>query len=358
MHEPIRLIDLGTVAPVRSQTVYHAVAHAMDGATPDTIILVAPTAPYVCIGYHQNLAQEVDLEYCQAHGLPIYRREVGGGAVYLDQNQVFAQWVFQCGRLPAALDERFMLYIRPLVETYRQLGIDAYYRPINDIQVAGRKIGGTGAMATDTADVMVGSLMFDFDMATMSRVLKVSSEKMRDKVFQSLQEYMTTMTRELGSSPERAMVVQHYIERCAAALGREITAGALNEREEALARELDERFAREEWLAMKGGTQRRGVKIHEDVRVVEAAHKAPGGLIRVTARLREGRIDDISLSGDFTVLPASAVGALEHALADAELQPDLLLARVREVYGISGIQSPGITPDDFAAAIVMAAGHS
>ena len=51
--------------------------------------------------------------------------------------------------------------------------------------------------------MLVGSLMFDFNSELMARVLKVPSEKMRDKVYQSLQEYMTTMTRELGRLPDR-----------------------------------------------------------------------------------------------------------------------------------------------------------
>lgn len=356
MARTIRLLDLGLVPPVRSQTVYHAVAHAFDAATPDTIILVAPSAPYVCIGYHQELEKEVDTAFCAAAGLPVFRREVGGGAVYLDHNQLFAQWVFRRSALPTELEARFELYIRPLVETYRRLGIEAYLRPINDVQVAGRKIGGTGAMAAGAAEVLVGSLMFDFNSELMARVLKVSSEKMRDKVFQSLQEYMTTMRRELGAAPERGAVTAIYLERCAAALGAEVVPGGLSEREEALARELDERFAGEEWLGQKGGLRQSGVKIHEDVRVVEGAHKAPGGLVRVTARLRSGRVDDVSLSGDFTIFPALAVGALEQALRGIPVEAAALGAALREAYRALSIQSPGVTPDDLVRAVLAAAG--
>jgi lipoate-protein ligase A len=42
------------VPHLESQTIYHAIAHAMDGSTPNTIALVSPDRPYVCIGYHQN----------------------------------------------------------------------------------------------------------------------------------------------------------------------------------------------------------------------------------------------------------------------------------------------------------------
>ena len=40
-------------------------AMRMTADGPDTIILIAPDRPYVCIGYHQDLAAEVDLDYCR-----------------------------------------------------------------------------------------------------------------------------------------------------------------------------------------------------------------------------------------------------------------------------------------------------
>ena len=349
---PIRLLDLGLVSAVRSQTSWHAVAYAMDAATPDTIMLVSTDQPYVCVGFHQEIEKEVDLDYCQGHGLPVLRREVGGGAVYLDSGQVFTQWVFHRRALPADVGERFRLYVRPLVDTYQALGVNATYRPINDVHVDGRKIGGTGAASIGEAEVVVGSLMFDFDFEVMARVLKVSSEKMRDKIYQSLKEYMTTLTRQLGSRPDRDVVKRLYVDQCAKVLGREIVPGALSEREMAMVAELDERSVSDEWLYQKGGLRQRGVKIHEDVRVVESAFKATGGLVRVTARLHQGRIDDISLSGDFTVVPAFGVAALEQALRGMSLRRDSLIRRIEEVYRSTNLQSPGLTPADIAHAIL------
>jgi len=354
--EPVRLLDLGSVSPVRSQTVYHAVAYAMGSRDSGAIVLVSPTDPYVCIGYHQILEHEVDEAYCHAHGLPILRREVGGGAVYLDDGQVFVQWIFHRDRLPSSLEQRFHLYIRPLVETYQALGIQAYHRPINDIQVAGRKIGGTGAASIGVSEVMVGSLMFDFNFEAMARVLKVPSEKMRDKVYTSLQEYMTTMARELGQAPDREAVKALYVQKCQAALGVDVVPGTLTEREEVVARELDQRFVSHEWLYQKKGLQQPGIKINADIRLVEAAHKAQGGLIRVIARLREGRIDDLAISGDFTVLPAFAVGEMERSLRGLALEREQLLTSVEETYGKLGIQSPGVAPDDIAEAVLRVGG--
>lgn len=355
----IRVLDMGLVSPLRSQAIYHGVAYAMTPETPDTIILVGPTNPYVCIGYHQELEKEVDVDFCREGNLPVYRREVGGGAVYLDKNQVFTQWVFQRGHLPFDLEKRFDLYIRPLVETYQSLGINATWRPVNDVHVAGKKIGGTGAAQMGESDVVVGSLMFDFNFDLMARVLKVPSEKMRDKIYQSLNEYMTTMTRELGYTPDYEVVKREYLRQCAETLNVSLEIQDPTPAELAVTEEVEARFASDEWLYQKGGLRQTGaVKIHADVYLVEAAYKARGGLIRATARLREGRIDDLTLSGDFTMLPAFAVGALEQALRGVMLESGPLRARVAEFYRGLAVQSPGVGVEDWVAAVMALKGQA
>lgn len=354
MSKKIRLLYMEGVSPLRSQTVYHAVGYAMKEGAPNTIIMVSPNAPYVCIGYHQDMQKEVDLEYCAAHGLPVYRREVGGGAVYLDNGQLFTQWIFHKEDLPASLEERFKLYIDPIVQTYRELGINANHRPINDIHVSGKKIGGTGAAQMGIAEILVGSLMYTFDKKTMSQVLRVPSEKMRDKVFESLEAYMTTMTEQLGSTPDRVRVKDLYMKKVSEALGVEVYEGEWTPEEETMAQEIDARFVSDEWLYQKGRLQQPGIKIHEDVHLVETAFKAQGGLIRIIARLCEGRIDDISFSGDFTLLPGFALGALEQSLRGITAMPETLKSKIEEAYYRLQIQSPGVTPADFTTAIMTA----
>jgi len=353
---PIRLLDLGTVPAVRSQTCYHAAAYAMTEAVRDTIILVAPAEPYVCIGYHQHLEKEVDVDYCRAHGLGVLRREVGGGAVYLDRDQVFVQWVFRPSSLPSEVVERFRLFVEPLVRTYQALGIEARHRPVNDIHVGSKKIGGTGAARIGAAEVVVGSFMFDFDRPTMAKVLKVPSEKMRDKVFQGLREYMTTLRDELAEPPARDRVLALYLEKCSEALGAAIEPGIWTPEEEAKAAELDGVLGSPEWLEQKGARATAGIKIHEDVHVHESALKAPGGLIRITARLRLGRVDDISVSGDFTIIPRSAVLDIEAALRGAPAEGPAVLEAVKEVYRRGRVQSPGVSPEHWAEAFVLALG--
>ncbi|MGC8745744.1 MAG: lipoate--protein ligase family protein [Candidatus Saccharicenans sp.] len=352
----IRIIDLGEVPAIRSQTCYHAVGYAFGPETPDTIILVSPKTSYVCVGYHQEAEREVDLDYCKEAGLPIYRREVGGGAVYLDHNQLFVQWIFHPESLPETLEEKFKYYVEPIIRTYRELGIEASYRPINDIQVAGKKICGTGAAQIGQAEILVGSFMFDFDKKTMSRVLRVSSEKMRDKVFQSLEQYLTTMKELLAEVASREKVREIYLAKIREITGKEVEFGLLTEAELAEAERLDRLFQREDWIFQKGSLRRPAIKIHEDIQVREIDYKAPGGLIRLTARIKmeDGKtiLDSVWLSGDFTALPKEGVTLLEKELSGVTLEENSVTEAMSRALKISGLQCPGIQLKDWVSALM------
>ena len=165
---------------------------------------------------------------------------------------------------------------------------------------------------------------------------------------------MTTMSDQLGKTPDRKSVKDLYIKKVSEALGAEIYEGVWTDEEEAMAKEIDARFISDEWLYQKGRLQQPGVKIHQDVHIVETAYKAPGGLIRIIARLREDRIDDVTISGDFTLLPSFALGALEQSLRGTRAAPETLKAKIDEAYFRLNIQSPGVNSSDFTMAIMNA----
>ena len=352
--DKIRILDLGKVAPLRSQVVYHAVAYAMKKDSPNTIILVSPSSPYACVGYHQEVEKEIDIEYCKSIGLPVYRREVGGGAVYLDDGQIFTQWIFQKDALPSSIEERFKIYAKPLVETYQLIGINANLRPINDIHVSGKKIGGTGAAEMGISEVVVGSLMLGFNKEIMSKILKVSSEKMRDKIFQSLEEYMTTISEQLSEPPSRERLKEIYVQKCSDILNMEVYYGEWTEDEEEMAKKIDKEFLSDEWLYHKAGRSETGIKINEDVRIFESALKAPGGLIRTTVRLKNGLFDDVTISGDFTILPADSILKIESELKNTEPVEQSIITSIKKVYEENSVESPGLEPEQIAKAILEA----
>lgn len=340
----MELYDLGQVRWQDSQLLYHALPRTGRHG----VILLAPDSPYVCIGYHQNAAQEVDLAYCRAHSIPVFRREVGGGAVYLDGNQLFYQIVLPPEH-PAARGDKETLYRRllaPVVETYREVGIPAEYKQVNDIVVHGRKISGNGAADIAGCSVLVGNLILDSNHEMMARVLRVPDEKFRDKVFKSLKDNLTTIRQELGHIPPLPELKASLVRNLEVVLGR-LSPGSIPAEVYAEARGLERRMINEGWLMRRGRTRPgREVKIAAGVQVVERAYKAPGGLIRATLEIREGRVASVEFSGDFFIYPSGALDDLQTLLSGARIER--AEAIIAEFYAGHAIQSPGVTPADLA----------
>lgn len=347
----LRLLDLGTVPAPVSQSVYHAVAETARAGDAPTLIIVSPETGYVCVGFHQVASREVDRAYCEAEGILVGRRLVGGGAVWLDANQVF--WHLILPRWTATVEALYARFLPAQVRAYRRLGIAAEHRPVNDLVVGRKKIGGTGAARIGDATVLVGSLLFDFPVQRMARVLKVSSEKFRDKMVASLEEYMTSMRRELGVVPDRARATAALVEEMALAVGERIEPGRLSDAEllrsnQYAAQLFDPAFVyqREGWIAP-------GVKIQEGIRLSEGVHKAPGGLVRVIYRERDGLFDDVLIGGDFFVDPADGLDRVAQALVGQSVGAD----SVRRAWDrwASNLSVPGVTREDLAMAFQNAA---
>ncbi len=351
----LRVIDFGHVSSLKSQAVYHGLAEALGPDDDPVLSLANPSDPYVCIGVHQEIAREVDEDYCAEAGLPVIRRKVGGGAVFLDRKQMFFHFIYPRAKAPQYAANLYPLFCEPAVRTYRELGVAAEYRPINDIQVAGRKIGGTGAASIGEATVMVGSFMFDFDTATMARCLKVPSEKFRDKLKATLDDYMTTMKRELATVPSREDVKARFLRHCEAVLDVTAVVDKPTAAEEEAIAEQAALLSDPEWTQRQGRKfVELGVKISAGTHLTESAHKAPGGLLRVHLLARDGVVADLMLSGDFTCLPVDGADRLAVALIGARLDADALASAAETAMGALGLDMPGVAPADIAAAVMAA----
>lgn len=345
----MNLYDLGHVPWLDSQLIYHAFPRLqMEG-----LILLAPAEPYFCLGYHQDAEQEVDLAYCQDQGIPVFRREVGGGAVYLDGQQLFYQLVMHKDNPLAPRDkgEFYRKYLAPVVQTYLDLDVEVGYKPVNDIVTAeGRKISGNGAAEIGDYSILVGNLIADFDYETMVRVLRVPDAKFRDKVHKSLRENLTTLKRELGQVPAWETMIAALMRNFEAVLGP-LTPATLPATVHKKVAELAQTHTTEDWLLKPGKRFREGrrVLIAPGVEVAQHMHKAPGGLIRATVETQHGRLVAVGLSGDFFFYPAEKLADLEQALVGVE--PGEAQAAIEAFYRTNGIESPGVTPHDLATAL-------
>lgn len=186
-------------------------------------------------------------------------------------------------------------------------------------------------------------------------MLRVSSEKMRDKVFQSLEQYMTTMRELLPELSDRSKVKRIYLDKVSNLLAADIIEAGLNQEELAEAERLDRLFQSDNWIFQKGPLRRPAIKIHHDVHLHEVDYKAPGGLIRLTARTRSGVMDSVWVSGDFTAFPKEGVAELEKALIGVTLNEKSITEAVSRGLQEIGLECPGIQLEHWVEAMLRIA---
>ncbi len=227
---PMRLIYLGRVPGWQTQAVYHAIADLMTPESLDTIIICQPVMPYVCLGYHQVLDQVFDREVCEEKNIPVYRRKIGGGGTYLDKNQLFYQCVFRSAQFNGNFREVYRKMLTPPVMTLQDLGLDARLREVNEVEVNGKRIAGTGGGQIGEAAVVVGNFLFDFDEETVASLWAVPNEVVRRLALNGLKESILTLDQ-LGITTDMQEVVEKLLKNYEKFLERPVQFDSLTKEE-------------------------------------------------------------------------------------------------------------------------------
>ncbi len=348
----MQLYALGKVPWEQSQLIYHALAYL----GREALSLVSPAAPYVCVGCHQDAAQEVDLEYCRASGIPVFRREVGGGAVFLDGRQLFFHLVLKRDNpiIPKGIESFYRKFLQPVIRVHHRIGIMAEHKPVNDIVVGGRKISGTGVGEIGDCVVFVGNLILDFDYTRMSRVLKIPDEKFRDKVKKTIEENLSTIRRELGEDTAAQWTESMLNRMLAEEFGRLV--GPLKPAEvdpelKSRMAELGQTMRSPEWLHFRRKEAAgRTVTVRSGLKLVQRVHKAIGGLMRAEFRIEEGVYRGVSISGDFFCFPTDFALRVEERL-EGRAAKDLSRS-IESLYAEIQPDTPGIAVDDWMSLLL------
>ena len=346
------LLDLGERPWEQSMLIFHTLARM----GIEAIDIVWPQTPFISIGYFQDAKKEVDIEYCKKAELPIFRREVGGGTVYLDRNQIFYHiiWNKDNSNFPKKIKDIYEYLSIPPIETYEEFGIDTKFREVNDIVTSkGHKIAGLGGADIENSMAFVGSIIRDFDYNVMAHAIKVPDEKFRDKIYKSMEENVTNMKKEIGKAPSHEEIKKVLIKKYEKLLGK---LKPLDLSEEIIKKmtELAKWLDSPEFFYRKTPRIPKGVKIKEGIEILYGAYKAKGGLVRTAQEVENKQLRDIGISGDFTLYPKNELQNLEYSLKDTEREKSELTSKIEEFYEETDVQTPGVKAKDFTKAIMEA----
>jgi lipoate-protein ligase A len=219
--------------------------------TPNTIRLYRWNPSAVSIGYFQSIQKEVNVKACQEFGIDIIRRITGGGAVYHDYNGEITYSIVvpeNNSKIPRDILASYELICNAIVKGLSKLGVEAKFKPINDIVAGNKKISGNAQTRRHGVILQHGTILVDSDLKRMFQVLNVSNAKISDKLIQAAEERVTNLRRYLGRKVSFEESREALIHGFESILDIRVEQGDLTPAEEELVKELKKKYSSHEWV--------------------------------------------------------------------------------------------------------------
>ena len=314
--ETWRLLDTGSLSAAENMALDEVLLELKaEGKTPPTLRFLQFSKPTVLVGHHQSVEEEVRLDYCRAKGIDLNRRLTGGGALYWGRDEL--GWEIYLSRrdprIPLRIEDLYRKLGEIAARGLNHLGLQASFRPRNDIEINGRKVSGTGGTELSGALLFQGTLLVDFEVNEMLRALRIPTEKLQEKEIESVKERVTCLKWELDILPSLSRIKASLVRAFQEAFGIAFQNQSLTPEEEQRLRVKLPYFSSREYI----------FKVREALprrRTLSSIFRAPGGLIRTSMAvdLKACVINQILITGDFFAYPRRSIFDLESLLKNSK----------------------------------------
>ncbi|RSX51173.1 lipoate--protein ligase family protein [Bifidobacterium callimiconis] len=209
---PSVILDPEPYTPAMQMALDQTIAQAVAaGEQPPILRFWNWGGPAVVIGAYQSVEGEVDEAEAEREGFTVVRRITGGGAMFVRPDDTITYSLYVPESFTHGLDpvESYRLCDEWAFAALHAMGIPAVHQPINDIATpSGGKIGGAAQRRFPGSHARPGCILhhvtmaYRIDTAAMSRILRISKEKLKFKAVASASKRVqplatqTDMTRE------------------------------------------------------------------------------------------------------------------------------------------------------------------
>jgi lipoate-protein ligase A len=204
--------------------------------------------PAVVIGSFQSVTNEVDMANAEKYGMEVVRRVSGGGAMFMELGTAITYSLYAPTELVSGMSfqDSYAFLDDWVVQALRALGIDAAYKPLNDITSPTGKIGGAAQKRLGSGAVLHHVTMaYDMDGDRMVEVLRIGREKISDKGVASANKRVDPLKAHTGLAKKD--IEDHLVNHFDALYG--LSPATLREEEMARVESLvAEKFQTPEWF--------------------------------------------------------------------------------------------------------------
>ena len=244
------LLDAGHHGPRMQMALDEVLARQVaEGRRTPTLRFWDWAAGSVIIGSFQSLRNEVDLEAAERHGLEVVRRITGGGAMFVEPGNAITYSLYVPDTLVAGMSfaDSYEFLDQWVLRALRTVGVEAQYKPLNDIASPLGKIGGAAQKRLASGGVLHHVTMsYDIDAQKMLDVLRIGREKLSDKGIKSAVKRVDPLRSQTGMA--RDDVIAALVAEFETSYG--LRRVPLDEETRAEAQDLaDTKYADPGWLA-------------------------------------------------------------------------------------------------------------
>jgi lipoate-protein ligase A len=179
-----RWIDVGTTDPIAFHATYAGVADAQ-GPDAAPVVVWGRARAHLCLGQSQGR--------CEVGGAadgPVVRRPLGGGAVWVDEDQLAYVLVAPPRLAPPRHEDWHAWALAPAIATFRAFGLEVERRA-EDLWHDGRKIAGSGAATIGRCAVVASSFLLRFPRERFAASVAAPSGAFRAALHDALGAAMT-----------------------------------------------------------------------------------------------------------------------------------------------------------------------
>ncbi len=165
----------------------------------------------VVLGRFQSVRNEVDEAAMRTEGVELVRRISGGGAMFIEPEGAITWSIYAPEEIVRGMSfpESYAFFDAWVVEALRDLGVDAWYVPLNDITSAGGKVGGAAQARRGGAVLHHTTMAYQMNVPLMLKVLRIGKEKLSDKGVTSAEKRVGPLRQQ--TDLPRDTIIEHLV---------------------------------------------------------------------------------------------------------------------------------------------------